>query len=153
MTGPAATYNADTTMHLVGWQALDYARQRYLAGGDYSRQRHQRQLITAIMTKIIGSGYLMAMARIDDLVSSLGTFLLFDGRGRKPTEFAYALRDLTPDKVTLVGLPGTGAYANGAYIGEDLTGIAAPYFAALTADTLPAFLAANPSLLNKASAG
>jgi anionic cell wall polymer biosynthesis LytR-Cps2A-Psr (LCP) family protein len=153
VTGPAATYNIGTTMHMVGWQALDYARQRYMAGGDYSRQRHQRQMIKAIMTKIIGGGYLMSMTRVDDLISSLGSFLLFDGRGRKPTEFAYALRNLKPDQVTLVGLPGTGAYSGGAYIGEDLNSIEAPFFAALNADTLPAFLAANPSLLNKATAG
>src|SRR5262249_40355607 len=43
VTGPRMTYNVGTTMHLVGWQALDYARQRYIPGGDYSRQRHQRQ--------------------------------------------------------------------------------------------------------------
>ena len=33
----------------MGWQAIDYARQRYTAGGDYTRQRHQRQLVKALL--------------------------------------------------------------------------------------------------------
>ena len=35
-SGPRATYNVGTH-HFVGWQALDYARQRYIPGGDYAR--------------------------------------------------------------------------------------------------------------------
>ena len=37
---------------MAGWEALDYARQRYgLKNGDYDRQRHQQQLIKAIAKK------------------------------------------------------------------------------------------------------
>jgi LCP family protein required for cell wall assembly len=153
VTGPAMTYNVGTTMHLVGWQALDYARQRYLPGGDYTRQRHQRQMIKTVMAKILSQDYLSNPSKIDALITSLGQTILLDGRGRKPTEFAYALRNLTPDKVTLVGLPGTGAYAGGAYIGENLNAIEAPFFAALNANTLPDFLAKNPGLLSSGQAG
>ena len=37
---------------MEGWEALDYARQRYgLTNGDYDRQRHQQQLIKAMAKK------------------------------------------------------------------------------------------------------
>jgi polyisoprenyl-teichoic acid--peptidoglycan teichoic acid transferase len=153
VTGPAMTYNVGTTMHLVGWQALDYSRQRYIPGGDYSRQRHQRQMIKAIMKKIISGGFVVSPPRILDLMGALGKTLIFDGRGRKPSEFIYALCNLTPEKITLVGLQGDGVYSGGTYLGENLRPIEAPFFAAMKADTLPAFLTANPSLLNPATAG
>jgi anionic cell wall polymer biosynthesis LytR-Cps2A-Psr (LCP) family protein len=153
VTGPAMTYNVGTTMHLVGWQALDYARQRYIPGGDYSRQRHQRQMIKTIMKKIISGGYVVSPGRVLDLIDALGKTLIFDGRGRKPSEFIYALRNLSPDRITLVGLPGAGAYSGGSYLGENLLPIEAPFFNAWRADTLPDFLAANPSLLSAATAG
>ena len=153
VTGPAMTYNVGTTMHLVGWQALDYSRQRYIPGGDYSRQRHQRQVIKAIMAKIISGGWIIAPSRATELMDALGKTLIFDGRGRKPSEFIYALRNLRPDKVTLVGLPGTGVSSGGSYLGESLLPIEAPFFAAWRSDTLPAFLSANPSLLSPAQAG
>jgi anionic cell wall polymer biosynthesis LytR-Cps2A-Psr (LCP) family protein len=140
-------------MHLVGWQALDYSRQRYIPGGDYSRQRHQRQVIKAIMAKIISGGWIIAPSRAVDLMASLGQTLIFDGRGRQPSEFMYALRNLRPDKVTTVGLPGNGVYSGGSYLGENLLPIEGPFFAALRSDTLAAFLSANPSLLNPATAG
>ena len=39
--------------HLNGWQALDYARQRYsLPKGAYDRERHHRQIVKAMITKI-----------------------------------------------------------------------------------------------------
>ena len=120
------TYNVGTTMHLVGWQALDYARQRYIPGGDYSRQRHQRQMIKAIMKKIISAGYVVSPGRVLDLIDALGKTLVFDGRGRKPSEFVYALRNLNPDRITLVGLPGAGVSSGGSYLGESLLPIEAP---------------------------
>jgi anionic cell wall polymer biosynthesis LytR-Cps2A-Psr (LCP) family protein len=153
VTGPAMTYDVGTTMHLNGWRTLDYSRQRYIPGGDYSRQRHQRQVIKAIMAKIVSGGWIVSPPRVLELMDALGKTLIFDGRGRKPSEFIYALRDLRPDKVTTVGLPGTGVYSGGSYLGESLLPIEGPFFAAWRSDTLPAFLAANPSLLNAATAG
>jgi LytR_cpsA_psr family len=42
--------------HFVGWQALDYVRQRELIpDGDYGRQRNQQQLIRALAAKVTAS--------------------------------------------------------------------------------------------------
>ena len=54
--GPQKIYQPGKR-HLVGWEAIDFARQRYgLPNGDYDRQRHQRQLIEAVLTKARGQG-------------------------------------------------------------------------------------------------
>ena len=146
-SGPQATYHVGT-QNFVGWQALDYSRQRYIPGGDYARGRHQRQLVKAIITKAFSAQTLSSPTAVANLVKGLGPAIVFDGRGRTPSEFAYALRNVTADKVSLVGLPGTGAYRGGTYIGEALGGIQSSYFAALRQDNLSAFLAGNPSLVH-----
>lgn len=146
-SGPQATYNVGV-QNFVGWQALDYSRQRYIPGGDYTRGRHQRQVIKAIITKAFSSETLSSPTAVGNLVASLGDTIVFDGRGRKPSEFAYALRDIKADKVTLVGLPGSGVGSGSGYLGEALSGIQSSYFAALRQDNLGAFLAANPSLVH-----
>jgi hypothetical protein len=81
----------------------------------------------------------------------MGKGVIFDGRGRTPSEFGYALRNLRPENVTLVGLPGSSAYSGG-YIGETLhSGPKDSYFAALNQDKLAEWVAANPSLVNAAN--
>jgi anionic cell wall polymer biosynthesis LytR-Cps2A-Psr (LCP) family protein len=102
--GPQATYLPGTRT-LKGWQAIDYARQRYTAGGDYTRQRHQRQLVKALLTKAEDAGLATDTAKLQQVISALGDLLLYSGE-RSPLEYAYALRNLKPEKLTLVGLPG-----------------------------------------------
>jgi LCP family protein required for cell wall assembly len=149
-SGPQAQYNMGNT-HLAGWQALDYARQRYIPGGDYARGRHQRQIIKAIVTRLFNTPFMTDLQSIDNLVTVLGSSLIIDARGRRPMEFAWALHNLKAQNITLVGLPGGGAYAGGSYIGESLNGIQSSYFSALRADNLQAFLAANPGLTNSSA--
>lgn len=146
-SGPRMTYKVGM-MHLTGWQALDLARQRYLSGGDYSRQRHQRQLLKAMLTKAMSLDVLTDPAKFDEILAALGATLTFDGRGRKPTEFVYALRNVKPANLTLVGLPGGGAYSGGRYLGEKLDGVQSSYFSALRADKLDAWVKTHPKLVN-----
>jgi polyisoprenyl-teichoic acid--peptidoglycan teichoic acid transferase len=130
---------------------LDYSRQRYTAGGDYTRQRHQRQVIKAIISKIFSSGIISNPLRIAAIVKALGNTLVVDARGRGVLELAYALRNLQPTVLTLVGLPGSSVYSGGQYIGEALLSIQSSYFAALRADKLDTFVKANPNLVNSAA--
>ncbi|WP_155372636.1 LCP family protein [Catellatospora vulcania] len=146
-SGPRMTYNVGTR-HLVGWQALDYARQRYVPGGDYTRQRHQRQLLKAMLTKALSADLLTDPTRLDSVLSALGDTFTFDGRGRKPSEFVYALRNIRPANLTLVGLPGGGVFSGGAYRGERLDAVQSTYFAALRADKLDTWTKTHPTLVN-----
>ncbi|MEU7823349.1 LCP family protein [Catellatospora sp. NPDC049133] len=146
-SGPRMTYNVGTR-HMNGWMALDYARQRYITGSDYARQRHQRQLIKAMLTKVLSGDLLTDPTKLDDVLGALGETFTFDGRGRKPSEFAYALRNIRPANLTLVGLPGSGVFSGGAYRGERLDAVQSTYFAALRADKLDAWTKSHPKLVN-----
>lgn len=146
--GPQMVYQPGQRK-LNGWQALDYARQRYLAGGDYTRQRHQRQLMKALVRQALTTGLAGDPARLDATLRALGKTLVFDGRGRTPVDYAYALRGLKPEAVTLVGLPGSGVGRGGGYQGEELTAVGRKYFTELAAGRVQAFVRANPALVDK----
>ncbi|MET3427208.1 LCP family protein required for cell wall assembly [Actinoplanes tereljensis] len=146
--GPAAVY-LPGKRHLVGWQAIDYARQRYgLPDGDYDRQRHQRQMVREILGKAMDQGLASDSAKLEGVITALGETLVYVG-GRTPLEYAYALRDLEPSKITLVGLPGNGVGGGSGYLGEALTAEGKGFLTALTKGQAPAYLAKHPKLVNK----
>ncbi|MFU8871851.1 LCP family protein [Micromonospora sp. SL4-19] len=143
--GPQMVYEKGDR-HLTGWQALDYARQRYTAGGDYTRQRHQQQLIRALARKILDQGLAGDPARVDQVVGALGKTLVYVGGGRQLVDIAYALGGLPADGFVLVGLPGAGVGSGGSYRGEQLQTVGRQFLAALRGGTADAFLAAHPKL-------
>ena len=145
--GPQAVY-LPGTRHLVGWQALDYARQRYTAGGDYTRQRHQRQLVKALFMEAQSAGLATETDKLQGAISALGSSLVYLG-GRNPIEYAYALRNLSPAKLTLVGLPGDAVGSGGGYVGEQLLPIGKGFLKAVAGGDPAAYLAAHPALINK----
>jgi LCP family protein required for cell wall assembly len=146
--GPFAVYPVGE-QHLVGWQALDFARQRYsLPDGAYGRERHHRQLIKAIVTKIFSFNLLQYPLMAPFIFSSIGDAVTLDLRGRQLHDYVYALRNLRPENLTLVGLPGSSVFSDGNYLGESLNSIESSYFDAVRAGTVGPFLDANPSLIN-----
>ena len=146
-TGPQAVY-LPGKRHLVGWQAIDYARQRYgLPNGDYDRTRHQRQLVEAILGKAEAGGF-ADPAKLQGIITALGKTLVYLG-GRTPLEYAYALRDLAPAGITLVGLPGNGVGSGSGYKGEQLTAEGKGFLKAVANKQIAAYLAKHPKLVNK----
>jgi len=145
--GPQAVY-LPGTRRLVGWQALDYARQRYTAGGDYTRQRHQRQLVRALLTEASGAGLATDSAKLQKVIGALGSTLVYLG-GRTPIEYAYALRSLTPTSLTLVGLPGAGVGTGSGYLGEQLLPAGKGFLKAVATGNPAAYLTTHPTLVNK----
>jgi LCP family protein required for cell wall assembly len=147
-SGPQMVYRVGN-MHLNGWQALDYSRQRYIAGSDYARQRHQRQLIKAMFNKALRLKLMTDPVAFDRVLRALGGTVIFDGRGHSAIDFAFALSKLRPETLTLVGLPGGSVYSGGSYRGERLNAVARDFFAAVRADRVDAFLAAHPTLVGR----
>ncbi|MER7439735.1 LCP family protein [Micromonospora avicenniae] len=143
-TGPQMVYEKGNR-HLTGWQALDYARQRYIPGGDYSRQRHQQQLIRALVGKILDQGLARDPDRVQQVVDALSDTLIYVG-GRKLIDVAYALGGLPADRFALVGLPGRSVGSGGGYRGEQLTSVGRRFLTELRAGRADAYLAKNPSL-------
>jgi LCP family protein required for cell wall assembly len=147
-TGPQAVY-LPGKRHLVGWQAIDYARQRYgLPEGDYDRTRHQRQLVKALLTKAMSLNLAEDQAKIEEIVRTLGASLIYVG-GRKPIEYAYALRNLSAANLTLVDLPGAGVGRGSGYRGEQLTAEGKGFIDAVARGTAKNYLAKHPKLINK----
>ncbi|WP_091090272.1 LCP family protein [Micromonospora nigra] len=142
--GPQMVYEPGMR-HLTGWQALDYARQRYLPGGDYSRQRHHQQLLRAIIGKIHDQGLARQPDRVEQVVAALGETLLYVG-GRRIVDLAYALGGLSPQAFTLVGLPGASIGRGRAYRGEELTRAGRGFLTALRAGRTDPYLAEHPAL-------
>jgi anionic cell wall polymer biosynthesis LytR-Cps2A-Psr (LCP) family protein len=145
--GPQATYLPGTRT-LKGWQAIDYARQRYTAGGDYTRQRHQRQLVKALLTKATAAGLATDEAKLQSVLTALGDTLLYVG-GRNPMEYAYALRNLQPADLTMVGLPGDSIGSGGGYAGEELTPTGRAFLRAVARGQPEAYLADHPELVHR----
>jgi len=144
--GPQATYRPGNR-HFAGWQAIDYARQRYTAGGDYTRQRHQQQLMKAILAKALSSGLATDPIKMDKVFRALGSSVIFDGRGHSAIDFAFALRRLRPATLTLVSLPGGGVGSGSNYRGEQLTSVGRGFITALRTGKADAYLKDHPSLL------
>ncbi|MEV1288484.1 LCP family protein [Micromonospora sp. NPDC049679] len=147
-SGPQMVYEKGQR-HFNGWQALDYARQRYISGGDYTRQRHQQQLLKAMLRKVLDRKLASDPAGIDRVLRAVSKTLVFDGQGRRPIDFAFALSNLRPEALTLVGLPGLGVESGGGYAGEQLEQVGRKFIAELRAGRAEAFLKANPKLVVK----
>jgi LCP family protein required for cell wall assembly len=145
--GPQAVYQPGTR-RLKGWQAIDYARQRYTNGGDYTRQRHQRQLVKALLTEAENGGLATDQAKLQAVYRALGDTLVYSG-ARTPFEYAYALRNLRPGNLTLVGLPGGSIFSGGGYVGEQLQPAGKGFLRAVASGDPAAYLRTHPTLINK----
>ncbi|MET7705519.1 LCP family protein [Micromonospora sp. NPDC005413] len=146
-TGPQMVYEKGDR-HLNGWQALDYARQRYIPGGDYARQRHQQQLIRALTRKILDEGLARQPERVDKVVAALGDTLIYVG-GRRIVDVAYALSGVPENRFALVGLPGAGVGKGSAYRGEQLTATGREFLTELRAGRADPYLKSHPTLVVK----
>jgi anionic cell wall polymer biosynthesis LytR-Cps2A-Psr (LCP) family protein len=145
--GPQKVYPPGR-QHLVGWEALDFARQRYLTGGDYTRQRHHRQVIEALIVKAGTEGLPADPQRLSALLAALGeTLVVQTADSNGPLDFAFALRGLRPAGLTLVGLPGDSVGSGANYRGEQLTPVGRAFLDAAEAGRAAAYLAAHPELV------
>ncbi|MEV4541741.1 LCP family protein [Micromonospora echinaurantiaca] len=145
-TGPQMVYEKGQR-HLTGWQAIDYARQRYLTGGDYARQRHQQQLVRALVRKILDQDLARQPERVEQVVAALGDTLVYSALGgRRIIDFAYALGELPAERFVLVGLPGGAVGRGSGYRGEQLTKVGRDFLTALRAGRADAYLADHPQL-------
>lgn len=146
--GPQAYYPPGVN-ELEGWQALDIVRQRYgLSDGDYGRQQNQQLVLEAIMEKAFSRDVVTNPVALDRLMRAGGDAVVFDGRGREPIDFAFALRDVRPGSVVSVTLPAGSVGTGDNYDGEQLQPEAFELFTALQQDRLGEFLINHPDLLS-----
>jgi LCP family protein required for cell wall assembly len=139
--------------HFVGWQALDYVRQReLLPDGDYGRQRHQQQLIKALGGKVTGTGVLTDPLAADRTLRALGNSVTFDGDGVSLTDWILGFGGLDSRAITVIKTNG-GRFATqviGGQAFEILGNTSQELFAAMRADTVASFLTAHPDWVGAA---
>jgi LCP family protein required for cell wall assembly len=89
-----------------GARALDYARQRYdLPAGDFDRQRHQQQLLRAIMDKASSGDLRTNPVKLDQVIRAVGASLTVDTNGVGTQDLLFSLRGLRSDAMKGLQVP------------------------------------------------
>lgn len=129
---------------MSGAQALDYARQRYdLPGGDYDRQRHQQQLLRAILDKATSNDVLTNPVKVDRLIRAVGSSFTVDTNGLPLDDLVLALRGLPREALLGVQLPSHPYESDGlSYVRLDPA--ASDLFRSLTGSTVDDWTRVNP---------
>ncbi|PZG01258.1 LCP family protein [Micromonospora deserti] len=150
--GPQAVYEKGN-QHLSGWQALDYVRQRYpkngVPDGDYGRQRHQQQFVKAMAGQALSADVVTNPIKLDRVLRAAGQSLIFSGRGHSVIDFGLALKNIRPETIQMVKLPGGALIEGGRYRGEQFRTEVEDFFTALHNEQLDAFLLEHPDFQNK----
>jgi anionic cell wall polymer biosynthesis LytR-Cps2A-Psr (LCP) family protein len=133
-------------------EALDFARQRDflspLNDGDYGRQRHQQQLLKAIMKTAVSNG-LNSPTKLPGLLTAIGKAMTVFQQGISLEDWAVGMKSLNPDDIVTLKTnggrfdpidapPGVGS-AEGLYP-ESIA-----MFKAAKSDKLDNFVLANPT--------
>jgi LCP family protein required for cell wall assembly len=94
--------------HLNGNEALDYIRQRYqYDDGDLTREKHQQQLLAAMLDQAANAGTLTNLGRLDSLLRAVTACLTVD-QGFDLVDVALALRNLRGPDVSYLTSPIAG---------------------------------------------
>ncbi|MFC4129190.1 LCP family protein [Hamadaea flava] len=135
-------------VRMNGADALDYSRQRYgLPDGDYDRQRHQQQLLKAILQRAGDSGLAYNPLKLDQLLRAVGSTLTVDTGGRSLTDLLFGLHRLGPADLTGIKVPSyPDMVGDVSYV--FLSGEAPSLFVALRAADLQTWAAAHPKWVN-----
>ena len=139
-------------------EALDYARQRDLLAkgdGDYGRQRHQQQLLKAIMKTAVSKG-LNSPTKLPGLVSAIGKAMVVDTGGISLEDWLLSMRSINPDNLaTLKTNADSGGFRTvppdqtppGVGSSQYLDDQSLQMFQAAKNDTLAAFVLSHPTWL------
>jgi LCP family protein required for cell wall assembly len=132
---------------MEGWEALDYARQRYgLTNGDYDRQRHQQQLIKAMAKKASGSGVLTNPLKVKSLISAAGKAFVLDTGGVSVADFMFTLKGVAANDLVLLRT-NNGTFAGNDRGRETLNTESQAMFDAVREDKLADFIINNPAVV------
>jgi LCP family protein required for cell wall assembly len=134
---------------LTPTEALDFARQRDLLADhdyDYGRQRHQQQLLKAILKQAEHEG-LDSPTKLPGLIEAFGKAMTVDDGGVSLPDWAFAMRGVNVDGLVTIktndgkfnsrSVPGVGSV-------EILNATSMKLLDAVRADDVPAFLRAHP---------
>jgi LCP family protein required for cell wall assembly len=84
---------------------LDYLRQRDFPDGDFTRQRHQQQFLSAVFDEVLSAGTLANPVRLDSLLQQVAGAMTVDLGGADLPDLLFALRGLSPGDLTGLKVP------------------------------------------------
>ncbi|MFC3380345.1 LCP family protein [Couchioplanes azureus] len=132
---------------MEGWEALDFARQRYgLKNGDYDRQRHQQQLIKAMAKKAASSGILTNPVKVNNLIKAAGKAFVLDTGNIPVAEFIFGLKGVAANDMVLLRT-NNGTFAGDGNGRETITPKSMEMYEAVRRDRLAEFILANPDVV------
>ncbi|MEV4275677.1 LCP family protein [Actinoplanes xinjiangensis] len=132
---------------MAGWEALDYARQRYgLKNGDYDRQRHQQQLLKAMAKKASDSGVMTNPIRISSLIKSAGKAFTLDIGDIEIADFALGLKDVAANDMVLLRT-NSGTFSSNGNGREQFQDVSLEMFQAAKRDQLGEFVLDHPEVV------
>ncbi len=145
--GPAKEYKKGTH-YFKAWEALDIVRQRYtLKNGDYDRQKNQQQFIKGIAKQAMSKDVMSDPAKLVKLMDAAGDSLTFAGGGHNIADWALAMRNVNPDNMVTIDLPGRTLMNGNQYIGEALDPSTDEFFDALAKNKVQDFLLTHPQFV------
>ena len=132
-----------------GARTLDYVRQRYdLPGGDYDRQRHQQQMLRAVLDKAGETNLRTDPVKLDQVLRAVGGSLTVDTNGVPVADLVLALRSLPADALRGVQVPSYPQIIDSvSYVLLDNGGDG--LFDALRGTRMPQWAGANPRWVNR----
>ncbi|MFY1636320.1 LCP family protein [Solwaraspora sp. WMMB335] len=152
MGGGEELWHEEGCRRMAGWEALDYSRQRYgLPNGDYDRQRHQRQLLKAMVQEASSTGVLTNPAKIDRVITAAGNAFVLDTAGVPIADFVFTLRGITANDLVLVKT-NNGEFNSAGFsstAAERLTPQSVAMLESIATGTLDDFLLANPEMVQQ----
>ena len=132
---------------MAGWEALDYARQRYgLTNGDYDRQRHQQQLIRAMVHRAGTAGVLANPVKVNRLIKAAGAAFVLDTGGVPITDFMFTLKRITSGDMVMLRT-NDGTFHGNSRGREEFTTRTKEMFAAVRQDRMGEFVRRHPAVV------
>jgi LCP family protein required for cell wall assembly len=132
-----------------GARTLDYIRQRYnLPDGDYDRQRHQQQMLRAVLDKAGQTHLRNDPVKLDRVLRAVGGALTVDTNGVRLEDLLIALQSLPANALHGVRVPSSPQIIDEvSYVVLDNGG--SGLFNALRDTRMPQWAADNPSWVNR----
>jgi LCP family protein required for cell wall assembly len=152
--GVTANFYAQGNHCFTPVEALDYARQRDLLAkndSDYGRQRHQQQLLKAILKQTVKAG-LNSPTKLPKLLGAVGKAMTVDDGGIALEDWAFAMKGINPDEII------TLKTNNGEFNSKPISGIGSVeiiddttrgMLRAAKTDQLGSFVQQNPAAVAK----
>ncbi|MGN9910420.1 LCP family protein [Phytohabitans sp. LJ34] len=131
--------------HMDGATALDYARQRYqFKDGDFTRIRHQQQLVRAVVAKATQRGLMRDPGRLNGFLRATAKAVSVD-KDLDLFGTAWSMRDLREEAITSITSPSssTGMIGGQSVVLSDEQA-AAGLYKAVREDDMDTWLMENP---------